>query len=94
MTISGIAIAAISNGQNSAKFHAGSRLTAKIKTIGNAIDAAMEASETYRHIKTIGTHTARAAAAQIVKYGQRPNATPRLVATPLPPLNLRYTGKM
>ena len=67
MTISGIAIAAMSSGQRSAKFHARTRLTAKTKTIGNAMDEVMEASETYRHIKTIGTHIANAAAAQIVK---------------------------
>ena len=94
MTISGIAIAAISSGQRLLKFHAGSRLTAKIKTMGNAIDAAIEASDTYRHAIRTTAHTAKATAAQIVKYGQRPNATPRLVATPLPPLNLRYTGNM
>ena len=66
MTISGIAIAMISIGQRLANRQAGISVIAKSNTRGNVIEAAMEASEIYRHSRTTTTHTKKAAAAQIV----------------------------
>jgi hypothetical protein len=57
--------------------------------MGKATEAAIDAKETYFHIKRNTAHTIIAIAAQSVKYGQIPKATPKLVATPLPPLKFR-----
>lgn len=66
MTISGIAVAAISNGHRLTKSQPGVRIIAKIRTRGKVTEAAIDASETYRHIKTTTAHTATANEAQIV----------------------------
>lgn len=66
MTISGIAVAAISNGHKLIKSQPGFRTIARIKTMGKVTEAAMDARETYRHIKTATTHIAKANKAQIV----------------------------
>ncbi len=66
MTISGIAVAAISNGHRLIKSQPGLIAIAKIRTRGKAMEAAIEANETYRHIKATAAHTAKASAAQIV----------------------------
>jgi hypothetical protein len=66
MTIIGIAIAAASNGHKLAKFQPGMRIVARIRTTGKAIEAAIEASETYRHTSATTTHIVMAASAQIV----------------------------
>lgn len=66
MTISGIAVAAISNGHRLIKSQPGLSAIAKIRTRGKAIEAAIEANETYRHIKATAAHVARASVAQIV----------------------------
>ena len=66
MTISGIATAAMSNGHKLAKFQGGVSNIARSRTRGKTTEAAIEASETYRHIKTVTTHTAKANKEQIV----------------------------
>jgi len=66
MTISGIAIAIVSNGQRLTKSQPELKIIARIRTRGKVIEAAIEASETYRHIKTTAAHTAIANEAQIV----------------------------
>ena len=66
ITISGIAVAAISNGHKLIKSQPGLRIIAKIKTSGKEIEAQIDARETYRHIKTTTTHIATANEAQIV----------------------------
>ena len=66
MTISGIAVAAISNGHRLVKSQPGVRTIARISATGKAIEAAIEASEMYLHSKTVAAHTAKASAAQIV----------------------------
>ncbi len=66
MTISGIAVAAISNGHRFAKFQPDVRIIAKIKTSGKVTEAPIDARDTYRHIKTSTTHIATANEAQIV----------------------------
>ena len=66
MTIIGVAVAAISNGHRLVKFQLGIKTIAKIRAIGKAIEAAIEPSEIYRHIKTTPAHTTMAIAAQIV----------------------------
>ncbi len=66
MTISGIAVAATSKGQRLNKSQLCLRIIAKIKTSGKLTEAAMDANDTYRHIKTSTTHIATANEAQIV----------------------------
>ena len=66
MTINGIAVAAISNGHKLIKSQPGLRIIAKSKTSGKVTEAAMDARETYRHIKTTTIHIAIAKKAQIV----------------------------
>jgi len=66
MTISGMAVAAISNGHKLAKSQPGLKIIARIRTTGKATEAAIDASETYRHIKTTTAHVAMANNAQIV----------------------------
>ncbi|GAG92416.1 unnamed protein product [marine sediment metagenome] len=66
ITITGIAIAAASNGHRLAKFQSGVRTIAKISATGKAIEAAIEASEIYLHSKTTAAHIPKASAAQIV----------------------------
>ncbi len=66
ITISGIAVATASNGHKSAKSQPGVSTITSIKARGKAIDAAIEASETYRHIKTVTAHTPRAKKEQTV----------------------------
>ena len=66
ITIRGIKVAAISKGHRLPKSQVGVRVIVKIKTIGNATEAVIEASEIYRHIKTTTTHTAKLSSEQIV----------------------------
>ena len=66
MTISGIAVAAISRGHRLTKSQLGVKIIAIIKTSGKVTEAAMDARETYRHIKTTTIHIAKANKAQIV----------------------------
>jgi hypothetical protein len=66
MTISGIAVAAISNGHKLIKSQPGLRIIAKIKTSGKEIEAQIDAKDTYRHTKTTTTHITTANEAQIV----------------------------
>ena len=66
MTINGIAADAISKGHKLAKSQTGDKTIARNKTSGNAIEAMMEAKETYRKNRTTNTHIARATRAQIV----------------------------
>ena len=66
MTITGIATAAVSSGHSVPKSQSAFRIIDKIKTRGKAIEAEMDARETYRHIKTTTTHIAMANEAQIV----------------------------
>ncbi len=65
-TISGIAVAAISNGQRLAKFQVGVMIIARANMTGKATEAAIEASEIYRDHTTTRTHIARETEAQIV----------------------------
>lgn len=66
ITISGIAIAAVSSGHRLVKFQSGLSIIANINVIGKVTEATIEASEMYRHIKTVTTHTAKATTEQIV----------------------------
>lgn len=66
ITISGMATAAASRGQRSVSFQAGAIPIARSRVRGKDREAAIEASEIYRDVKTIATHTAKANAAQIV----------------------------
>ena len=66
MTISGITVAAISKGHKLPKSQPGVRIIARIRTRGKVIEAAIDASETYRHIKTTTAQVAMANNAQIV----------------------------
>ena len=66
ITISGMATAAASRGQSSASFHAGVMAITRSRVRGKEREAAIEASEIYRDVKTTATHTAKAKAAQIV----------------------------
>ena len=66
ITIRGIPIAAINNGQRLFISQSGRTAMEIIRAIGKAIEAAIEASEIYRHSKTATTHIKKAAAAQIV----------------------------
>ncbi len=66
MTISGIAVAAVSNGHRLAKSQPGLNAIVNIKATGKATEAVIEASEIYRHIKVTAAHTAKVAMAQIV----------------------------
>jgi len=66
ITINGIALAVMSNGHRLTKSQSGLRIIAKSNMIGKAIEATIEAKETYRHIKTTTAHIARANEAQIV----------------------------
>ena len=66
MTVRGMAVAVMSSGHRPAKFQSGVKRIAKIRTSGNVIEAASDARETYRQIKTTTTHIATAHKAQIV----------------------------
>ena len=66
MTISGIAMDVISIGQRLAKGQSGMKIIAKNKTSGKVTEAAIEARETYRQIKTNTNHTPAANKTQIV----------------------------
>lgn len=66
ITVIGIAVAAISNGQRSANSQAGIDLIATINVTGKAIAAVIEASDTYRHIRTTTAHIITAAKAHAV----------------------------
>ena len=66
MTITGIATAAISTGHRLAKAQSGVEIIAAIKTSGKVNEAAIDASETYRQIKTNTIHTPAANKTQIV----------------------------
>ena len=66
MTTSGIAVAAITNGHRLAKSQPGVSTIAKTRTRGKAIEAAIQASEIYRHIKATAAHITKTNAAQIV----------------------------
>lgn len=66
ITISGMAVAVVSNGHKSAKFQAGVRIMARMNAAGKVIEAAIEAREIYRHIRTTAVHTAKAIKEQIV----------------------------
>jgi hypothetical protein len=66
ITINGIAVAAINNGQRLMKLQPGIMIIAKVNTRAKEIEATIEAKETYRHIKTTTAHIARANTAQIV----------------------------
>ena len=66
MTASGMAVAVMSSGHRSAKFQLGVRIIARIRARRKAIDAAIDAKETDRQIKTTAAHTTTANAAQMV----------------------------
>ena len=66
MTIIGIAIAAISSGHRFVKSQPGIKTIAKIRVMGKAIEAAIEPSEIYRHIKTTPAQIPLAIDAQTV----------------------------
>jgi hypothetical protein len=66
ITISGIAIAAVSSGHKLVKSQPGLNTMANINVIGKVTEATIEASEMYRHIKTVTTHAAKAKTEQIV----------------------------
>jgi len=66
ITISGITVATISNGHKLAKSQPGVSTVTSIKARGKAIEAAIEARDTYRHIKTTTAQTTKASGAQIV----------------------------
>lgn len=66
ITVSGIAVAAVSNGHRLAKSQPGVNTIAKIRTIGKAIEAMIEASEIYRHRRTTAVHIAKTITEQIV----------------------------
>ncbi len=66
ITISGIAVAAMSSGHRFTKSQLGVRIIAKIKTSGKVTEAPIDAKDTYRHIKTTTTHIATENEAQIV----------------------------
>ena len=66
ITITGMAIAAINRGHKRVKFQRGIRAITRASVRGKATEAAMEAREIYRHIRTVIAHIKRAAAAQIV----------------------------
>lgn len=66
ITISGIAVAAVSSGHRSVKSQPGLSMIAKTNAMGKVIEAAIEASEMCRHIRTVITHTANAKTEQTV----------------------------
>lgn len=66
ITITGITIAAISNGQRPAKFQLGVSIIIRVSVSGKEMEAMIEASEIYLHSKTTISHINKAAAAQIV----------------------------
>ena len=65
-TIIGIAMAAVSSGHRFAKSQAGVKTIIRIKAAGKAMEAVIEASETYRVARTTTTQSAKANAAAIV----------------------------
>ena len=66
MTITGIATDVISIGHKPPSSQSGVRIIATIKTRGKVTEAAIDARETYRQIKTTTTHTTAANKTQIV----------------------------
>ena len=66
ITIIGIVIAATSKGQRLLKLQLGINIIAKISVTGKVREAAIEASEIYRHTKTTIVHIAKLSNEQIV----------------------------
>ncbi len=66
ITISGIAVAAVSSGHRLVKSQSGLSMIAKTNAMGKVTEAAIEASEMYRHNRTVITHTTKAKTEQIV----------------------------
>jgi predicted lipoprotein len=67
MTMIGITVDATNSGQRPEKSHLSNPAIRAVNMTGNVIAAEIEASETYRHIRTTTNHTISAKTAQIVK---------------------------